>query len=180
MMDHTYSVADQETDQPVYTLTTEKEKEPLSSTERKICGRGKLYCAICSNCEGKELDDGRILKMHRIPAEPDPSKTDEKSMRRRKQRKLWIQRIKTVRVDFNLTSSARICSEHFAEGVYKGTVDEIPVRLHLEKPVKKPKVRHSMNGSCVCGGEGGHGGTYTMTDTSDNPAMSIECHCNVM
>ena len=114
---------------------------PAPCDEPRICGGGKTYCVICHNFDGKVLADGTVVQMHRIPAEPDPSKTDPKSLERKRQRKIWIQRIKSARVDVNVKPSTRICSEHFTGRKYGGSPDEVPVFLHLDKPSKTPKVR---------------------------------------
>lgn len=141
-MDHTYPQTTFHTDIGTEAAVVGQSGEiPPVFSEPKVCGRGRVYCVICSNYEGKTLLDGTIIKMHRIPAAPDSTKKDNKSVLRRKQRKIWIQRIKSVRVDINITQSTRICSEHFPDGVYRGTTEEVPTRLHLDKPVEKTKPR---------------------------------------
>ncbi|XP_033753600.1 uncharacterized protein LOC117336915 [Pecten maximus] len=59
------------------------------------------YCCICSNHSSK-WDGDRKIKLHRFPSDL-------------KLRKIWIQRCRLVRKDFNFKSydSTRICSDHF-------------------------------------------------------------------
>ncbi|XP_069104832.1 uncharacterized protein [Argopecten irradians] len=62
---------------------------------------GKVYCcaASCSNFSGK-VKDGRTVSLHRFPANSKISK-------------IWEQRVKCFRKNFNLKPATRLCSEHF-------------------------------------------------------------------
>jgi hypothetical protein len=85
-----------------------------SQTNRspKLCGGGKQYCVICHNHRGKIID-GRVVKLHGIPA--------NKQLKR-----AWEQRLRLIRQDYNRVKVPLVCSEHFVGKRGLAFGDDVP------------------------------------------------------
>ena len=96
---------------------------PPSSTSKH-----RLYCMVCRNYDGKILENGQRLSLHRIP--------NGASVEKKELRKQWISTLKMMRQDFPkvLTDNHRVCDLHF-EGPYKlGSVPKISAGKIDKKP----------------------------------------------
>lgn len=102
-----------------------------AQTLKKQQQRGKMYCCIpkCHNYFGKILDSGVHVTLHRFPAD-------------KQRRRVWIQKIKTVRANLNVTNNTRVCCDHFVNGI----VDESTIpSLFPTKEVAIKKERRTLN-----------------------------------
>lgn len=83
-----------------------------ASRSPKVCGGGKQYCVICHNHRGKIID-GRVVKLHSIPA--------NKQLKR-----AWEQRLRLIRQDYNTVKHPLVCSEHFVGQRGPVFADDVP------------------------------------------------------
>lgn len=93
---------------------------------------GKKYCCIplCHNTSDSILEDGSKVILHRFPM----------SQKKTQIKRQWISKVKTVRANFVLSDSSRICSVHF-EGTF---TDESVPTVFPSKPVKQTKERRPL------------------------------------
>lgn len=89
---------------------------------------GKKYC--CHNTSDSILEDGSKLILHRFPV----------SQKIAQIKRQWISKVKTVRANFVLSDSSRMCSAHF-EGTF---TDESVPTVCQSKPVKQTKERRPL------------------------------------
>ncbi|XP_062609017.1 uncharacterized protein LOC134270785 [Saccostrea cucullata] len=61
--------------------------------------RSRKYCCICSNYRGKSVG-GKVISLHRFPSDTN-------------KKKIWLQRARLIRKDFNYSKNSYICSVHF-------------------------------------------------------------------
>lgn len=85
---------------------------------------------FCHNTSDSILEDGSKVILHRFPM---PQKKTQ--MKRQ-----WISKVKTVRANFVLSDSSRLCSVHF-EGTF---TDESVPAVFPSKPVKQTKERRPL------------------------------------
>uniref|UniRef100_A0A0L8HI11 THAP-type domain-containing protein n=1 Tax=Octopus bimaculoides TaxID=37653 RepID=A0A0L8HI11_OCTBM len=76
---------------------------------RKYCC---IYCCICSNYRGKNVD-GKVISLHRYPANVAI-------------RRIWLQRSRLVRKDFVYTANSQIYSQHFINSNGPSTDHPLP------------------------------------------------------
>ena len=78
--------------------------------------RGKRYCLVCRKFDGKVLEDGTKLSLHRFP--------DGGMKEKNKLRQSWFKSLKLFRSDFpdNPKSHHRVCDDHFVGGYQPGAI----------------------------------------------------------
>ena len=103
---------------------------PAAAALSNSITKGKRYCLVCRDYEGKVMENGGKLCLHRIP--------DGTSQEKQKLRQSWIKSLKMMRSDLpnELKSHHRVCDQHFPNGFYPGA---IPTRYTAESKTIVPR-----------------------------------------